>query len=97
VGLDEDGDDITSCVVEPASITAGSGVRLSGNVKRGFQALAAMAPDNKPVAPEDWKGMCVEFLGGKNVNARFFDLKKALLQKGCVVVDKNGFVTRRME
>lgn len=95
VGVDEDGDEITSCVVEPA-VAGRMGVRLAGNQKRALQILCEMAQDNSPVQMDDWRDRCKEFLGPR-VRQGFFDIKKQLLSKGIVVAGPNDTVTRRIE
>jgi hypothetical protein len=98
VGMDEDGDETTSCVVEPAQVSATVSLdRISGNAKRGFDVLCALRPDNGKITLGEWRDGCAEFLGGKNVAQRFYDIKKTLLAKGYVVVDDNGLFTRRMQ
>jgi hypothetical protein len=94
VGLDEDGDELTSCVVEPAAAVAGP-VHLAGNAKRGMEVLCAMSPDNKPVEVGAWRDGCAEFISTSRAQ-RFYDLKKVLLKKGVVVEHEDGTVTRRM-
>jgi hypothetical protein len=94
VGIDEDMDDITSCVVEPAISVAAGNVRLGGNPKRGMQVLCEMAPDNTPVHAEDWKEKCAGFLG--NRRGAFWDMKATLLKKGVVIEAANGTLTRRL-
>jgi RecA/RadA recombinase len=94
VGLDEDGDELTSCVVEPAAAVAGP-VHLAGNAKRGMEVLCAMSPDNKPVEVGAWRDGCAEFISTSRAQ-RFYDLKKVLLKKGAVIEHDNGTVTRRM-
>jgi hypothetical protein len=71
-------------------------VKLAANQRRAMEVLSDLAPDNKPVAPEVWKEKCKEFLG-KNVNQRFYDMKRALLEKGVIVEAASGFITRRLE
>lgn len=97
VGVDEDGDDVTSCVVEPASVLGKGKAKVTGNAKRGFDVLCALRPTNKPITAAEWREGCVEFLGARNINQRFFDMKKVLLAKGYVVVDDNEMLTRRLE
>jgi RecA/RadA recombinase len=94
VGLDEDGDELTSCVVEPAAAVAGP-VHLAGNAKRGMEVLCAMSPDNKPVEVGAWRDGCAEFISTSRAQ-RFYDLKKVLLKKGAVIEHDNGTVTRRL-
>ena len=97
VGIDEDCDEVTSCVVEAAQSGGTPGLdRISGNAKRGFDVLCERWPDNKPVAAFEWRDACSEFLGGKNVAQRFYDIQKTLLRKGYIAKDDNGMVTRRM-
>ena len=97
VGIDEDGDEITSCVVEPATVGPAGPGRLAGNAKRGWEALCALRPNNKPVAALEWRDACREFLGDKGLAQRFYDIKKALKARGFIDVDDNDMVTRRME
>jgi hypothetical protein len=96
VGLDEDGDETTSCVVEPAAVGATALERINGNAKRGFDVLCNMALDNRPIDPLEWREKCSEFLGGKSLAQRFYDIKKTLLAKGYIVVLDSGFVQRKM-
>lgn len=96
VGLDEDGEEITSCVVEPDAVAACPAGRLTGNSKRGFDVLCELRPDNRPVADGEWREACAQFLGNKSLSQRFYDIKKSLKAKGYVLVDEQGMVTRRM-
>ncbi len=98
VGMDEDGDIVTSCVVDPATIDARGGGPLLGNAKLGFDVLCEMSTNNAPVSERKWRDACVaDFLEGKDVPKRFSALKRILRQKGYVEIDVKGFVTRRME
>ena len=100
VGMDEDGDETTSCTVEQTKVgTGGPGglPRLTGNAKRGFEILCDLRPTNAPVTAAEWKDKCVEFMGTKNMAQRFYDIKRILAAKGYIVVDEDGMVTRRME
>jgi len=95
VGLDSDGDEMTSCVVEPDSIVAGPMGRLSGHAKRGFDVLCQIRPDNTPISDMEWKESCMEFLPARK--ASFYDMKNVLMKKRYIVIDNEGLVTRRME
>ena len=98
VGVDDDGDEITSCVVEGAPVEYGSwGRTLSGNPKRGFEALCILRPDNSPVSNAEWLSACEAFLPQKGVRQRFYDMKQSLLDKGLVVLDPSGGYIRRLE
>ena len=94
VGIDEDGDEQTSCTVEPAAVTPGL-KKLSGNARREFDILVAMAPQNDPIHVDDWRAECQkEFLGKSR--SSFHDLKKQLESKGYIDVDSQDRATRRM-
>lgn len=98
VGLDEDGDELTSCTVDADEINAGPKVgRITGNAKRGFDVLCELRPTNDPITDVEWKEACRDFLGDRDVNKRFWDIKKNLMHKGYVEVDEQGMVTRRCE
>lgn len=94
VGIDSDGDPLTSCVVEPAQSRAADFAKLTGNAKRGFDALQALSPNNAPVTNDAWKTACTEFAG--NRKATFWDLKQRLLDSGHVVEHSDGTLTRRL-
>lgn len=97
VGVDADGDDMTSCVVEPSAVLVDlSQGRIGGNVKRAFEVLCQLRPDNRPIDVLEWRASCREFLGDKSLAQRFFDAKKSLVAKNYIVVDASGLVTRRM-
>ena len=96
VGVDEDGDEVTSCVVEAASVSAVKGLpSIRGNNKRGFDTLCLASPDNAPVTYGTWRDACREFLGEKNVTARFSDIKRELVKRGYVTEDDKGLFSRR--
>ena len=96
VGVDADGDETTSCVVEPAPVGAAGLPRLAGKPKRGFQVLHNLSRNNAPVAIEDWRDACKEFLSASRLTGDFFDIKDRLVKAGYVIVE-NGSVTRRIE
>ncbi len=95
VGLDSDGDEMTSCVVEPDAVGNGPTGRLAGHAKRGFEVLCQLRPDNTSISDIEWKEACLEFLPARK--ASFYDMKHVLLKKRYIVVDNEGLVTRRME
>jgi hypothetical protein len=97
VGLDDDDDDITSCVVESAPVTVDTnGIRLTGNNLAGWETLVRLSNSNEPVSIEEWKDACVEFLGTSNLRKRFYDIKSRLEKLKLIVVD-GAMVTRKME
>lgn len=96
VGMDEDGEDITSCIVEPAVVQTAGQQRITGNAKRGFETLCVLAPDNKPVTLHTWKEACKEFLGDRGASQRFYDLKRVLTARGYIEVVSEDLVKRKM-
>lgn len=58
VGIDEDGDAVTSCVVEQAALTADRLANLSENARMAIAVLTEMAPDNEPVSADAWLATC---------------------------------------
>ena len=96
VGIDQDGDDISSCIVQAGAAAAVGLPRISGNARRAFDLLCELSPGNTPVAAGDWKTKCAEFLGPRSVAQRFYDVKKTLAAKGYIIVDQYDNVTRKM-
>ena len=94
VGTDEDGDDLTSCVVQPSAVSAQNLPKLGGNAARAFEALCELAPDNAPVAEHKWRTACSEFLSNRRNS--FYDIKRTLSKKGYIEVAANGTITRSM-
>jgi hypothetical protein len=93
VGADEDGDDVTSCVVESQRIVQSTG-KISGNVKRAFDVLCEQRPTNAPMSIEEWRAACAEFLPSRK--GAMWDIMKSLA-RAKLIVSENGMVTRRME
>lgn len=95
VGLDEDNEEVTSCVVEPNAATKKPGGKLNANQKRAFDVLCDARPNNNGITATEWKEKCSEFLPARK--AAFYDIKNALLRKGYINVDDQDVVTRRCE
>ena len=96
VGVDEDGDAITSCVVQQSAILGPTDIKLNGNQRAGWDVLCKLRPSNEPITLDDWKAACREFLGGRDLGRRFYDIKSRLENTGLIVVTDN-LVTRRLE
>ena len=90
---------MTSCVVDGNDVAKNGQPqgRLTGNAKRGFDVLCELRPTNDPITDVEWKEACRDFLGDRDVNKRFWDIKKNLMRKGYVEVNEQGMVTRRCE
>lgn len=99
VGIDDDDEAITSCVVDAATVAADTGgIRLSGNNQAGWDVLVKLSPNNAPVTSDAWRDACAEeFLGTKDVRRRFFDIKSRLEKMQLIAVAEDGTITRRME
>lgn len=95
VGIDEDGDELASCVVEPDTVQRPKGGKLTGHASRGFDVLCRLRPNNDPVTDAEWREACAEFLPARK--AAFYDIKNALLRRGFIEVNDAGLVTRKCE
>lgn len=98
LGLDEDGDIVTSCVVVSDEAPVPNAPRLqNGNARRGFEVLCKLTPGNKPIHIHQWRDACKDFLGDKDLRKRFYDIKESLVDKGYVVCDGDGMTSRRLQ
>lgn len=97
VGLDDDGDTVTSCVVVPRNF--GEGLRrppLLGNAQRVFEVLCAIRPTNDPVTVEELVEACSEFAPARR--AWFYDVKNTLLRKRYIEYNEDTkMITRKVE
>jgi hypothetical protein len=93
VGIDTDGEELSSCVVVAEAIDPMPKSRITGNARRGLEILEEISPGNEPVLVDKWRDACASFLG-RNVRQSFHDLKKKLLERNYIVVTE-GHATRR--
>jgi hypothetical protein len=91
VGVDSDGDELTSCVVEPASVIALNG-RLKPGSRKALVILEEMAPDNKPVQLQAWLAECKE----QGISRSAFYIAKRELEAAARIVCDGDNVTRKM-
>lgn len=96
VGIDDDNDDVSSCIVEPMAAPQGRLARLAGNYLNGFEALCKMSPDNSPVQLAQWRDACREFLGDKRLSGTFYNIKSKLLKTGHIIERDDGKIERRL-
>jgi len=95
VGKDQDGEPITSCVIEPADvapIVAASEARLTPNQKTMFRILHAAGP--RGLSLEDWYEQARSEGIGTNRRATLGDLRAALHAKGLVIETMNGWTVK---
>lgn len=97
VGVDADGDEMTSCVVEPAAVSVPGLARLKGHAAHAFDVLVEKWPTNKPVHVLDWKEKCRGILPDARFSGSFHEAKKKLRQAGYIEISEDDMVTRRME
>lgn len=97
LGMDDDGDIVSSCVVIPDETPERDLPKLMGNPRRGWDVLCKLTPGNQPVHVDTWRDECRVFLGDKDIRKRFYDMKQALLDKGYAACDNQGMVTRRLQ
>lgn len=103
IGVDEDGDSITSCVVEP-STAATAAVRQVAKLKKDsvpemmYAALCMARPQNNPISDVEWRQACEFLPDGKAGLAAFRKARYALKRMKIIVVDDATLMTtRRME
>jgi hypothetical protein len=93
LGMDEDGDLITSCVVTTGAAMPQPG-RLRGNLARAWQVLCELSPNNAPISAQAWREGCAEWIGSRK--STMWDIRKMLITKGLVVEDSEGLIRRRL-
>ncbi len=88
IGTDQDGDVITSCIVEPVEITepADTGPRLTKNQTTMFSILHDAGPQG--LVMEDWNEQTRDAGIGTRRKADLVDIRTALKRKG--LVHENG-------
>ena len=93
IGIDEDGDAITSCVVTKGTGAVGK-LPAGSNHVRAWEVLCELRPTNEPITNTEWHQACQEFCAQRN---RFYDVRTKLRRLGLIVIDKDGMITRRLE
>jgi|GEM_PF-546766 hypothetical protein len=96
VGRDQDGEPITSCVIEPvdvAPIAAGSEARLTPNQQTMFSILHAAG--NRGLSLEDWNEQARTVGIGTKRPATLLDIRMALKAKGLVSETMNGWAVKQ--
>lgn len=96
LGIDEDGDEITSCVVMPAAARPeDKGGKLKGVARLMWERLIELRPDNKPINPDEWREACSEFL--PKWRGALYQQYKRMEKAGLIVVNADGTINRRLE
>ena len=95
VGLDADGDELTSCVVEPAQVAKGgpNGV-MKDRARAALKTLEEISPTNKAVTQKEWEIACKTERGMSR--STFFKAKDELVDSGRVARDEDGGYARKM-
>lgn len=93
VGTDEDGEPITSRIVVEAQapVTGPSGPRLTPNQST---MLGILQRASRPLAADEWTEQAKEAGLVFNRTATYWDLRKALLDKGLVYEGINGWLPK---
>ena len=104
VGMDDDGDDITSCVVaagEAAPSRPSAGRPRAANSRQAvlLDVLRELSPANDPVPIATWREACAEFLPAQpsKANATWATARLRMRQAGLIVERPDGMVARRLE
>ncbi|MEQ9812004.1 MAG: AAA family ATPase [Azospirillaceae bacterium] len=94
VGIDEDGDDLTSCVVEPveAPEPTPSGPRLTRNQQTMLAILHAAGRAGIPL--DEWNEKCREAGIGMHRRADLYDGRAALLRAGLICEGQHGWFVK---
>lgn len=96
VGLDADGDEITSCVVEPAATVVERTAGLRGNAQLVWGVVCDVE-DNAPFSKDLLRAQCDEFLPERNTRQAFYRAFKTLLDRGLIERTEDGKYVRKME
>jgi hypothetical protein len=94
VGMDEDEEEITSCVVRERKVsTSGPVAKLTGKYKLAWEKLNELRPDNSGVTDVEWKQACEEFVGTRR--QAWPEVRSRLRQ--LLTIGDDGLVRRRLE
>jgi hypothetical protein len=95
VGIDEDGDEEKSCVIEPGQAGAALGGRpLTGKAEHAFNILSELTgSENNPVPRARWVAKLQDEGFGRSVSHEWV---RKLQKFGKVTIDSNQMVTRRL-
>lgn len=100
LGVDDDGDEITSCVVVPsqaAAQTFNAVKGLKGKYALAWQALCEKRPDNSPITETEWRQACEDFLPPHREKKDWYDIKIKLKLDKLITIDEDGLYSRRLE
>jgi hypothetical protein len=102
IGLDEDGEDITSCVVLPNEASAVKPAKPKGKeslADLAFDVLCQKTPNGEPIDNDTWMEACDEFLPERKASKRatWFRLRNSLERKGKVKLVGDNIYKRRLE
>ena len=96
VGMDDDGDIVYSCVVEPIAAAPPTEGLKEGSVQASaYNALKELRPNNDPITSAEWRQACEEFLPARK-NA-WNDIRFKLRRMRLIVVGDDGLIRRRLE
>jgi len=90
VGVDDDGDALTSCVVESQKAAFPGSVPLTGNAPAGWDALSS----TEPITAGEWQEAGQGFLGGNNLRKHFYNIHSRLRNAKQIQMDNEGLITR---
>lgn len=96
IGVDDDGDSITSCVVDSAAITSDRPRPRRGPEQLVWEKLLTLRPDNKPIGWEELLAACLLFLpSGNRGRVRFATLIGDLRSRGLLDYGDDMAITRK--
>lgn len=97
LGIDEDGDESTSCVIMPAAPPAGDdrGAKLRGATRMTWNRLIELRPGNQPISMDELREGCKEFL--PKWRGALYQQCKNMEKAGLLTISADGVVQRKME
>jgi hypothetical protein len=100
IGMDEDNELVSSCVVMPAEIVEDKGriPRPGTNERRVWDVLCENRPNNNPISGDDLRSLCTPFLPSGDSPSRksFYDTLQKLRDRG-LIDTTDGSITRKLE
>jgi hypothetical protein len=101
IGIDEDGEEITSCVVLPDDAARLLEPPDSKKTKAdlAFDVMCRVTPNGEPILNDAWRDLCTEILPEKKAAQRvaWFRLRNDLERRGKIVAVAEGIFKRKLE
>jgi hypothetical protein len=101
IGIDEDNEEISSCVVMPYDVSQLLEPPESKKTRAdlAFDVMCRMTPNGEPILSDAWRDACVELLPASKASQRvaWFRLRNELETRGKIISVGEGIFKRRLE